>query len=51
MTGVRRVKRRAFMEGHGLELVGRDETHEYFARALPEEEVFVRDLDLDDLFD
>ncbi|KAH6869108.1 hypothetical protein BKA70DRAFT_1242605 [Coprinopsis sp. MPI-PUGE-AT-0042] len=50
VTGVRRVKR-AFLERHGLELLGRDETHEYFARALPEEEMFGRDFDYDDLLD
>ncbi|KAH6869107.1 hypothetical protein BKA70DRAFT_1414177 [Coprinopsis sp. MPI-PUGE-AT-0042] len=50
VTGVRRVKR-ALLEAHGLELLGRDDTHEYFARALPEEEVFGRDFDLNDLFD
>ncbi|KAH6869109.1 hypothetical protein BKA70DRAFT_674989 [Coprinopsis sp. MPI-PUGE-AT-0042] len=50
VAGVRKAKR-AFLERQGLELLGRDETHEYFARALPEEEVFERDFDLDDLFD
>ncbi|KAH6902155.1 hypothetical protein BKA70DRAFT_675038 [Coprinopsis sp. MPI-PUGE-AT-0042] len=48
VTGVKRV-RRSLLEAHGLELLGRDETHEYFARALPEEEIFERDFDFDDL--
>jgi hypothetical protein len=51
VAGVKRVRRSLVVEDDGLELIGRDGTHEYFKRALPyDEDLFERDFDLDDLF-
>ncbi|KAH6915875.1 hypothetical protein BKA70DRAFT_1556451 [Coprinopsis sp. MPI-PUGE-AT-0042] len=51
VSGVKRVTRRSFAVEDDLELIGRDGTHEYFKRALvDDDELYGRDFDLDDLF-